>query len=79
MKGDADDDNLEYGEDVGDGGSPSFLMKVVLSMETIAIEANMYMEAVEAPMEAKIEMAGAHFPPLVPIAVAPSEAKERDV
>ena len=48
-------------------------------METIAIESNMAMEEVGAPVEAKTEMAGAHFPPLVPVAVAPSEAYKRDV
>ena len=39
----------------------------------------MAMEAVGATVEAKTEMAGAHFPPLVPVAVAPSEAYKRDV
>ena len=48
-------------------------------METIEIEANMAMEAVGAPAEAKTEMAGSHFPPLVPVSVAPSEAEERNV
>ena len=43
-------------------------------METTSIEANMAMEAVGAPAESKTEMAGAHFPPLVPVAVSPSEA-----
>ena len=32
-----------------------------------------------APAEAKTEMAGAHLPPLVPVAVAPSESEERGV
>ena len=54
-------------------------MKVVLEMETIAIEANMDMEEVGAPVEAKTEMSGAHFPPSVPVAVSPSEAEERYV
>ena len=49
-------------------------MKLVLEMETIAIEAKMDMEAVSAPAEAKTEMAGSHFPPLVPVAVSLSEA-----
>ena len=43
-------------------------------MYTISIEANMAMEAVGAPAEEKIEMAGAHLLPPVPVAVAPSEA-----
>ena len=42
----ADYDNVEDGIDDGDGGSPSFLMKVVLSMDTIEIEDNMSMEEV---------------------------------
>ena len=54
-------------------------MKVVLAMETISIEAKMAMEAVGSPMKAKTEMKGAHFLPLVPVAVAPSESEERDV
>ena len=48
-------------------------------MEAITIEAKMSMEAVGAPAEAKAEIAGAHFPPPVPVAVAPSEAEERGV
>ena len=32
MKGEAADDNGEYGIDGGDGGSPSLSMKVVLAM-----------------------------------------------
>ena len=54
-------------------------MKLVLAMETIAIEAKMDMEAVGAPAEAKREIVGAHFLPPVPVAVAPSEAEEMDV
>ena len=49
-------------------------MKVVLEMENIEIEANMATEAVIAPAEAKTEMAGAHFPRPVPVAVAYSES-----
>ena len=79
MEGEAADYDGEGGIDGGDGGSPSLSMKVVLEMDTISIEANMYMEAVGAPAEAKTEMAGAHFPPPVPVAVSPSEAEERDV
>ena len=48
-------------------------------METIAIKAKMDMEAVGAPAEAKTEISGAHFLPLVPVAVAPSESEERYV
>ena len=48
-------------------------------MVTIEIEANMVMEAVGAPKEAKTDMERAHFPPPVPVAVAPSEAEEKDV
>ena len=32
-----------------------------------------------APAEGKTDMIGAHFPPLVPVAVAPSETEERYV
>ena len=39
----------------------------------------MDVEAVGAPAEAKTEMAGSHFPPPVPVAVAPSEVEERGV
>ena len=46
--------------------------KVVLAIETIAIEGKMAMEAVGAPTESKTDMAGAHLPPPVPVAVAPS-------
>ena len=38
----------------------------------------MAMEAVGATLEAKTDMAGAHFPPPVPVTMAPSEAEERD-
>ena len=48
-------------------------------MYTIAIEANMAMEAVGSPEEAKTEIAEAHVPPPFPVTVAPSEAEERDV
>ena len=48
-------------------------MKVVLIMETIEIDAKMDMEAVGAPAEAKTDIEGAHFPPPVPVSVAPSE------
>ena len=48
-------------------------MKVVLIMETIAIDAKMAMETAGVPAEAKTEMSGAHFPPPVPVSVAPSE------
>ena len=48
-------------------------------METTAIESKMDMEAVGAPAEAKTDIAGAHFPPPVTVAVAPSEAEDRDV
>ena len=75
MEGKTSDDNGEDGIDGGDGGSPSLSMKVVLAMETIAIEANMDMEAVVAPAEANTEMAGAHLPPLFPVAVEPSDAE----
>ena len=79
MEGKASDDYGEHGIDGGDGGSPSLSMKVVTEMETIVIEANMAMEAVETPVEAKTEMAGDHFLPPVPVAAVPSEAEERDV
>ena len=48
-------------------------INVVLLMETISIEDMMAIEAVGAPAEAKTEMAGAHFLPPVPVAVAPIE------
>ena len=54
-------------------------MKLVLAMYTIEIEAKMSMEAVGAPAEANTEMAGDHFPPLVTVSVATSEAEERYV
>ena len=38
----------------------------------------MAMEEVGTPAEAKTEKAGAHLPPLVPVAVTPSEAEKRD-
>ena len=79
MEGEAADEDGEDGIDVCDGGSPSLSMKVVLAMETIAIEANMAMETVGAPAKANTDMTGAHFPPPVPVAVAPSEAEETDV
>ena len=79
MEGKAVDDDGEDGIYVGDGGSHSLSIKVVMEMDTIEIETKMAMEAVGAPVEAKIEMAGAHFPPPVPVEVAPSEAEERDV
>ena len=47
-------------------------INVVLLMDTIAIEVNMYMEAVDAPAEAKTEILGDRFPPLVPVSLAPS-------
>ena len=53
--------------------------KVLPAMENIAIEAKMAMEAVNVPAEAKKEMTGSHFTPLVSLSVAPSEAEERDV
>ena len=61
------------------GGSPSFLMKVVLAMENVAIESKMAMEAVIATAEVKTYVAGSHFLPPDPVAVAHSEAEERDV
>ena len=73
MEGKAADYDGEDSIDGGDGGSPSLSMKLVMAIDTIAIEAKMYMEAVGAPAEAKTEMAGAHFPPPVPVTVAPSE------
>ena len=73
MEGEAADDDGEDDIDGGDGGSPSLSMKLVLEMETIAIESNMDTEAVGAPAEAKTYMAGSHLPPPVPVAVAPSE------
>ena len=79
MEGEAADYNGEDGIYGGDGRSPSLSIKVVLTMETIAIEYKMAMEEVGASAEAKTDMEGAHYPPPVPIAVAPSEAKERDV
>ena len=48
-------------------------MKVVLTMETIAIEDTIAMEAVGAPAEAKTDMTGAHFPLPVPVALSHSE------
>ena len=48
-------------------------------MDTISIEAKMYMETVGAPAEENTEMAGAHFLPPVPVSVVPSEAEERYV
>ena len=48
-------------------------------MYTTAIEAKMVMGAVGETTEAKREMAGAHLPPPVPVAVASSVSKERDV
>ena len=53
--------------------------KVVLALETIAIEVKMAMEAVGAPSEVKTEMEEAHLQPPVPVAVAPNESDERDV
>ena len=50
-------------------------MKVLLAMETIAIEDKIDMEAVGTPAEVKTYMAGSHPPPPVSIAVAPSEAE----
>ena len=41
MEGEADGDDGEDGIDDGDGGSPSLSMKVVMAMETIAIEDKM--------------------------------------
>ena len=79
MEGEAADDNGEDDIDGSDGGSPSLSMKVTLTMKNIAIEAKMDMDAVGAPEEAKTDMEGAHFPPPVPVAVAPSEEEERDV
>ena len=79
MEGEAADDDGEDYIDGGDGGSPSFSIKVVLAKETIQIEAKMDMEAVGAPAEANTEMLGYHFPPPVPVVVVPSEAEERDV
>ena len=46
-------------------------------METIAIESKMALDVVGTPAEAKTEMAGAHFPPSVTVAVASSEAEEK--
>ena len=43
MEGEADDDAGEDGIDGGDGGSPSFSMKVLLEMDTISIESKMTM------------------------------------
>ena len=48
-------------------------------MQTIEIEARISMEAVGAPVEAKTDMSGAHFPPPVPVAVAPRNSEESDV
>ena len=39
----------------------------------------MDIETVDVPAEAKTEMAGAHLPPPVPVAVEPSELEERNV
>ena len=50
-------------------------MKALLVMDTISIEAKMAVEAVGAPAEANTEMTGDNVPPLVPVAVAPSEAE----
>ena len=54
MEGEAAGDDGEDGIDGGDGGSPSLPIKVALAMDTIAIESNMDMEAVSAPVEANI-------------------------
>ena len=56
------------------GVSPSLSMTVIMSMDSIAIEAKM-----GAPVEAKTDMAGAHFPPLVPVAMEPIEVEEMNV
>ena len=49
MEGEAADDDGEYGICGGDGGSTSLSMKVVLAMDTIAIESKMDMESVGTP------------------------------
>ena len=36
------------------------------------------MEVVGEPAEKKTHMAGTHFPPPVPVVMAPSESEERD-
>ena len=46
-------------------------------MYTIAIEADMSIEAVGAPAEAKTDIVGAHFTPPFPVSVSPIEAEER--
>ena len=79
MEGEANDDCGEDGIDGGDEGSPSLSMKVLLEMDTIAIEAKISTEVVGAHAEAKTDMSGAHFPPPLTVVVSPSEAEERDV